>query len=119
MSHSWHTSDRKQRLPPDWESRRQKVLKRDGYRCCAQTSTGRCLNAGTDVDHIKRGDDHRLENLQTLCMGHHRQKTSREGYLAYMAKRRAQQKRIERDFGNREQHPGALIGSPHKQPWER
>ena len=118
MSHSWHTSDRKQRLPPDWESRRQKVLKRDGYRCCAQTSTGRCLNAGTDVDHIKRGDDHRLENLQALCMGHHRQKTSREGYLAYMAKRRAQQKRIERDFGNTETHPGMTLGLPHRQPWE-
>lgn len=118
MSHSWHTSNRKQRLPPNWGSLRKKTLERDGYRCCAQTSSGRCPSVATDVDHRRRGDDHSMSNLQSLCADHHKQKTSREGHLAYMAQRRAQQKRIEREFGNREQHPGSLTGSPHRQPWE-
>lgn len=114
----WETSNRRSRLPSNWRKLREEQLKRDGYRCVAQTANGRCAEVATDVDHIEaKTDDH--SRLQSLCAGHHKAKTSREGHLAYMAKRRAQQKRIERDFGNQEQHPGALIGSPHKQPWER
>lgn len=116
---SWSTSDRKSRLPGNWESLRKKILKRDGYRCKAQTLTGRCPGVATDVDHIKRGDDHSDSNLQSLCADHHKQKTAREGHLAYNAQRRAQQKRIERDFGNQEPHPGTLHRTPHRQPWER
>lgn len=85
----------------------------------AQTSSGRCPNVATDVDHIRPGSDHSEENLQSLCRGHHKAKTTREGHLAYMAQRKEQRKRIEREFGIKEQHPGASRRQPHLQPWER
>jgi len=42
----------------------------------------RCTDKGTDVDHIKPGDDHSLDNLQLLCKWHHNKKSSREGNKA-------------------------------------
>ena len=115
----WETSDRRSRLPANWPKLRREQLARDGHRCTAILPDGtRCpAVTGLEVDHIEaKTDDH--SRLQSLCAGHHKAKTSREGHLAYMAKRREQRKRIEREFGNVEEHPGALRGSPHKQPWE-
>lgn len=72
---------RKNRLPPDWSTRRALVLKRDGGICHI------CHQPGADqVDHIIAGDDHSLENLAPIhektpphC---HRYKTAQEGHAA-------------------------------------
>ncbi len=66
--------------PPDWQSRRQKVLRRDGYICqeCSVRST-RVDDVRFDVDHIvpkSDGGSHALENLQTLCPSCHANKHS-------------------------------------------
>lgn len=45
-----------------------------GKRCPRGRSTGHSLQ----VDHIRRGDDHREENLRTLCVDHHTEKTQGE-----------------------------------------
>lgn len=82
----WAGSTRKKRLPPDWQTRRLIVLKRD---------RGICYLCGADradtVDHIKPGDDHSLENLAAVhdrtpphC---HRAKSSAEGNAAQAGNR--------------------------------
>jgi hypothetical protein len=48
-----------------------------------------CGLPGTDVDHIDRGDDHRLENLQLLCRWHHNEKSGSEGGNANAARLKA------------------------------
>jgi 5-methylcytosine-specific restriction protein A len=79
----WSSSDRKSRLPSDWQSRRRIVLERCGYQCEHVRSSGRrCGSKATDVDHVQHGDDHSLSNLQGLCSWHHKQKTSRESQEA-------------------------------------
>lgn len=84
---AWDTSDRRDRLPDDWAIRRVRVLRRDGYRCRHIDSTGvRCDVRGNQVDHIERGDNHDLTNLQTLCEFHHKQKTAAEAFEARKAK---------------------------------
>lgn len=98
MSGGWERSDRRARLPEDWEERRRFVLQRDSYTCRASLPSGkRCLRPATDVDHVHRGDDHSYGNLQALCAYHHAKKTAREGG---QAKRRPPKKRP------REEHPG-------------
>src|SRR5690606_36978542 len=63
VSMNWNTSDRRSRLPSNWSSLRQQVLARDGGRCrFLFPNGGRCPESATDVDHIKRGDDHGLDN---------------------------------------------------------
>lgn len=69
----WATG-RSERLPRDWRHKRLVVLARQKWLCAYP---GCCLEA-VEVDHIQRGDDHRLENLQGLCVKHHRQKTQGE-----------------------------------------
>ena len=102
MSGQWRDSDRRARLPRDWNTRVQRVKERDGYRCVARDERGvRCANKGTDVDHIKPGDDHSYANLQLLCGEHHKAKTQRE----------AQQGRAREAARYRyptERHPGLL-----------
>lgn len=78
----WAGSDRKARLPSDWDERRAFALRRDGWRCCAMTAYGRCAQIATDVDHVQRGDDHSYANLQSLCAEHHRIKTAAEAVEA-------------------------------------
>lgn len=83
----WSTSNRKARLPRDWEARRQFILARDGNRCTAVDSLGnRCPERATDVDHIKAGDDASYSNLRALCRWHHARKSSAEGLAARRAK---------------------------------
>lgn len=65
----WDSSDRKERLPSDWQARRRVVIHRDGGKC------QQCGQAGTDVDHKIAGDDHSLNNLQLLCVDCHKAKT--------------------------------------------
>lgn len=77
---SWAGSDRRSRLPADWSHLVSLVKARAGGRCEQTKSNGhRCPNHGTDVDHIQRGDNHDLSNLQLLCRWHHARKTASEG----------------------------------------
>jgi hypothetical protein len=98
---SWESSDRKSRLPADWPQLRRTVLDRCGGRCEVLKKDGsRCWDKATDVDHVRAGDDHSLENLRGICTWHHRRKSSAEGREAYAAKR---QKR----FREQPPHPGS------------
>lgn len=77
--------------PPDWQSRRQKVLRRDGFICqeCGVRST-RVDDVRFDVDHIvpkSDGGSHALENLQTLCPSCHAQKHSGNRRLGQRARK--------------------------------
>jgi 5-methylcytosine-specific restriction enzyme A len=79
----WAGSTRKKRLPPDWQKRRLRVLRRDGYRCQHVDEVGaKCLAPANQVDHVIRGDDHDESNLRALCKWHHDKKSSAEGLAA-------------------------------------
>lgn len=96
---AWETSDRRDRLPPDWHKRVAKVKERDGGRCTWKLRSGkRCPRRGTDVDHRVSGDNHELSNLQLLCEDHHKRKTQWEAQ-AGRGKRKPPPRREER-------HPG-------------
>lgn len=108
---AWTTSDRRDRLPDDWAIRRVRVLRRDAYRCQARDSRGiPCETRGNQVDHIERGDNHDLANLQTLCEWHHKQKTAKEA-----ADARAQ-KGYQRQARSGEEHPLAAAVRRVKEP---
>lgn len=97
----WASSDRASRLPADWQARRRAVAARAGGRCQAIMSDGsRCRWPGTECDHIARGDNHDLSNLQWLCHWHHAQKTRREAVQARRDKQAAAERR------RMESHPG-------------
>lgn len=74
----WDTSDRRLRLPPDWEKRRRAVKCRARNRCEAEQHAPGCDGIGSQCDHIVRGDDHSLDNLQWLSEPCHKAKTQRE-----------------------------------------
>lgn len=92
---AWETSDRRERLPVDWEQIRREVLEADDWTC--QLRYYCCIGTATDVDHKKRGDDHRRENVQAACAPCHQVKSSREGAAARGSARRPPQR-----------HPGLL-----------
>ena len=97
----WASSDRASRLPADWQARRRAVARAAGGRCQAIMSDGsRCRWPGSECDHIVRGDDHDLSNLQWLCHWHHAQKTHREAVQARLDKQAAAARR------RMESHPG-------------
>jgi 5-methylcytosine-specific restriction endonuclease McrA len=104
---AWSTasqSARASRLPADWSTRRVRVLRRDGYKCQARDSLGvMCGAPANQVDHIQHGDNHELDNLQSLCRWHHARKSSAEGAAA--RRPRPRQRR------EPEPHPG-MIPSP-------
>lgn len=102
---NWTNSNRRSRLPSDWPKRRARALRRDGKLCQWRLDGGeRCLQPATDVDHIRPGDDHSDDNLQSLCGEHHSLKSSQEGAAALAAKRR----KINQKFRWTETHPGLL-----------
>ncbi|GIG63629.1 hypothetical protein Lfu02_80010 [Longispora fulva] len=83
MTGRWAGSTRAQQLPPDWPRRRARVLVRDGYRCTTITEYDeRCTEPADEVDHIRRGSDHSLSNLASICSWHHAKKSAREGATA-------------------------------------
>jgi len=83
MGQQWSGSTRKERLPDDWQQRRATTRDRAGGRCQATMRDGtRCVEPGTDCDHIVHGDNHALSNLQWLCSWHHDKKTAREALEA-------------------------------------
>ena len=72
---------RKERLPADWNTRRNIVLKRDNRICYI------CNGPNADsVDHIINNDDNSLENLKAVHQNVepycHRTKTAQEGNTA-------------------------------------
>lgn len=93
----WSSSDRRARLPQDWDSRRASVLRRDSFRC--KIAGAGCSGIATEVDHIRRGDDHRLENLRAVCRSCHRKKSQAEALEAQRRKR-------ELRYRPQERHPG-------------
>jgi hypothetical protein len=93
--------DHAARLPADWLARRARVLARDGHRCTASNDGTRCTRAATDVDHIRRGDNHNETNLTSLCGWHHARKSSAEGNTARTRPTQARP---------RERHPGRTSG---------
>lgn len=93
MSGRWSgasASGRKDRLPADWARLRRQVLRRDKSRCQHRDSPGApiCGRPANQVDHVIRGDDHSLLNLQALCEPHHKIKSAREGGQSYTPLRR-------------------------------
>lgn len=108
----WESSDRRERLPPNWEALRRAVFTRCGGRCEMKKKDGRrCWDKATEVDHIQRGDDNDLANLRGICSWCHRRKSSAEGHAA--------QQQL-RSILNRpaEKHPGT-IGAPGTPPPNR
>lgn len=99
MSGEWRGSNRNTRLPNDWNTRRQRVFKRDGYVC--QLAYEGCTYDAEECDHVINNDDHTLSNLQSVCGSCHSIKSSLEGQAA-MRKQRAMEKR------EKEKHPGLL-----------
>lgn len=80
---AWAGSDRAARLPKGWARIRRRIIRRDGGQCTASYSDGRrCEQPGTEVDHIKPGDDHTDANLRLLCRWCHQHKSSSEGGTA-------------------------------------
>ncbi|MBI5201572.1 MAG: HNH endonuclease, partial [Elusimicrobia bacterium] len=77
---------------------RDSVLERDGHRCTFETSAGRCPVARyLEIDHIVPvafGGPTTLENLRTLCRGHHvivTELTFGEAYIERAIARRRQE----------------------------
>lgn len=94
----WDGSTRRDRLPPTWATEIvPTVLARDSHRC--QIQLPGCTGTATEVDHIRRGDDHRLINLQGACEWCHARKSSAEGNAARIRYARHRPP---------EQHPGVL-----------
>jgi len=78
---AWAGSTRRRRLPKNWPQIRRRVLQRDWNLCYL------CGGSASEVDHIKAGDDHTLENLAAICTPCHRRKSGREGNAAKRTKK--------------------------------
>jgi len=96
---AWETSDRKSRLPANWQAIRRQVKARARGRCEATHHARGCGGWGTDADHIVPGDNHELNNLQWLSDACHRAKTATESATRNTARKEARTKPTE-------QHPG-------------
>ena len=80
----WKGSTRRRRLPKNWPNLRRATFERDGHQCTERLELdgSRCPAPAEHCDHVIPGDDHRLENLTSLCAYHHGQKSAREGQAA-------------------------------------
>jgi len=83
----------------DWNYIRNKVRRRDKWKCQWPMADGTICGAhGTDVDHIIEladgGSFHDLNNLRTLCSPHHKVKT------AASRRARAERKKAEKKAKN-------------------
>jgi len=94
------TSWRHAPLPADWPRIRQRVLKRDGYRCRLQLPG--CLGRATEVHHVGSPDDHGDANLASGCKPCHATETGRANARRLF---RAPRRRAP------EPHPGMVV--PH------
>lgn len=104
----WAGSTRRHHLPHNWPAIRARILTRDGYQCTWTEHGDRCPNPATDVDHIVPGNDHRDQNLRSLCRYHHRWKSSSEGGRASAAARPSR-------YRPAEPHPGRVLAASLRQ----
>lgn len=76
-------------LPDKWPAIRMNKLRSDKFKCQhIREDTGKICGArATDVDHIGDRNNHRFDNLQSLCSYHHDIKTAGQGGRAAAAKR--------------------------------
>lgn len=74
----WAASDRRQRLPANWEDIRAQVKRRANGLCEYTNHHPKCTGIGTDADHITPGDNHHPDNLQWLSYPCHKRKTATE-----------------------------------------
>ncbi|MFG3200376.1 HNH endonuclease [Streptomyces sp. NPDC048208] len=80
---AWSSSNRRAELPANWATIRARVVRRDRGLCQGVLSEGAlCGHPGTDVDHIRPGNDHSMGNLQLLCTWCHKRKTQAESKAA-------------------------------------
>lgn len=98
---AWSTSDRRLRLPKNWQAIRRQVIRRDRGRCQAIIHAPGCDGVGTEVDHIIPGDNHDLSNLELLSTQCHKAKTARESAQRNAARARLRLRPVE-------QHPGLI-----------
>jgi len=96
MSGGWQGSQRWRRLPPGWRT----VIRPAAHARNPDHICHLCGQPGGDyLDHIQRGDDHSLDNLDwahdAIPPHCHRYKSSAEGHVAKPTRRRSP-----------EQHPG-------------
>ncbi|MEV4492712.1 HNH endonuclease [Micromonospora coxensis] len=110
---AWEGSTRRERLPKNWPALRARVLKRDGYVCqfVWRNERGRmeqCGKPATEVDHIRPGDDHSMENLRAACHACHQYKSSREGGSVGGQVVARMRRETNGRFRRTEQHPGLL-----------
>lgn len=96
---AWDSSDRRQRLPDNWDVTRRLVLQDARWRC--QIRRRGCIGRATDVDHKKRGDDHSRGNLQAACSSCHGKKSSAEGNDRKRELRALRKRPLERHPGTR------------------
>ena len=96
----WETSRRRNRLPDNWKTLRNQVLRDDNWICQIQLE-GRCVGTATEVDHVNPGDDHSRENLTSTCWRCHAKKSSMEGLAAKRKKRELNKRPPERHPGQR------------------
>ncbi len=86
---AWDNSDRRSRLPSNWNAIAREVKKRDGWRCRWTMKSGkRCpRTTNLQVDHRRNDDDHSMGNLWTLCEHHHGKKTVMEAFRGKQRKK--------------------------------
>lgn len=98
---TWTTSNRRTRLPKNWNQLRKQILQTTNGKCAGLATPGwgtgywedgphgtpyagprwhhtNCTTHATDIDHIRRGDSNRPDNLQPLCHPCHASKTTAE-----------------------------------------
>lgn len=98
---AWSTSDRASRLPGNWAQIKAAVKRRARGQCEARAHVPGCDGVGTEVDHVRQGDDHSMANLQLLSVPCHRAKTNAETIARNKARARMRRRPEER-------HPGAI-----------
>lgn len=59
---AWEGSTRRDRLPDNWDELHEEAHLRNPEHICHWCG----LPGGEDLDHKKRGDDHRIENLDWI-----------------------------------------------------
>lgn len=107
MPGGWQRTTPARPLPPDWPTRRLRVLRRDSYRCQTRSAAGVLCGAhASAVDHLvnrARGGSDDEDNLAAICTRHHTEKTQAEAAEGARLAREARPR-----FRPAETHPGAL-----------
>lgn len=114
---AWATSDRRDRLPPNWLQLRRDTFELKGRLCLMLRDGVLCGEEASDIDHIVPSGPDAVENLQPLCRRCHKKKSSSEGWNALRKKKAAARERAEKKFSHEEAHPGANPETVFVHPW--